>query len=156
MYRIKNLILIVSLTLFSVAIIFPLASVAQSIGLVDELEEFHPEKGNVSISQDTLVSQLLNKYYVKNASHPGIQGFRIRIFFDLGQQSRTSSLDVMDEFMESFPGIAVYRTYDTPYYKVSVGDFRTRDEAMKLHKIIKREYHKAFIVPEWINFPRLD
>ncbi|MFP4555953.1 MAG: SPOR domain-containing protein [Bacteroidales bacterium] len=156
MFRIKNLILILSVTLFCLAISAPTASFAQSVGLVEELEEFHPEKGNVSIDQDTLVAQLLNEYYVKNASKPGMQGFRIRIFFDLGQQSRTSSLDVMDEFMENFSGIAVYRTYDSPYYKVSIGDFRTRDEALKLHKKILKEYPKAFIVPEWINFPRLD
>ena len=128
----------------------------QSTGIIEQLEEFDPEKGNISINQDPLIATLLNEYYVMNASRPGLQGFRIRIFFDLGQQSRTNSLKVMNDFMELYPGIAVYRTFDSPYYKVSVGDFRNRDEAIKFHRQIVRNYPKAFIIPEWINFPRLD
>lgn len=103
-----------------------------------------------------VIANLLNEYYIRNASKPGMQGFRIRIYFDLGQQSRTVSQETMDEFMENYPGIAVYRTFDSPYYKVSVGDFRTRDEALKFLKTIERKYPKAFIVAEWISFPALN
>jgi hypothetical protein len=85
-----------------------------------------------------------------------MQGFRIRLYFDLGQHSRNASEEVMNEFMANYPGIAVYRSFDSPYYKVSVGDYRTRDEALKLLKTLQRKYPKAFIVPEWINFPQLD
>jgi len=128
----------------------------ETVGIIGQIEQFHPEMGKVSIKQDPRITQLMNAYYIQNASRPGLQGFRLRIFFDLGQQSRTNSLEVMNQFMEDFPGIPVYRTFDSPYYKVSVGDFRSRDEALKLHQRISRRYPKAFIVPEWINFPRID
>lgn len=127
-----------------------------NIGIINQIQQVHPDMGNVSIKQDPRITQLMNAYYIQNASRPGMQGFRIRIFFDLGQQSRNNSLEVMNQFMEDFPGIPVYRTFDSPYYKVSVGDFRSRDEALKLHQRISRRYPKAFIVPEWINFPRID
>ncbi|HCY00222.1 MAG TPA: hypothetical protein DG754_08805, partial [Bacteroidales bacterium] len=58
--------------------------------------------------------------------------------------------------LEECPGITVYRTFQSPYYKVSVGDFRSRDEALKQLKRLSRKYPKAFIVGEWINFPSLD
>ncbi len=125
-------------------------------GIIGQLQQFNPEKGSISIKQDPKVEQLLNTYYIQNASKPGMQGFRIRIFFDPGQTSRTRSLEVMNEFMESFPGMPIYRTFDSPYYKVSVGDFRTRDEAIRMLNKLNRKYPKAFIVPEWINFPRID
>jgi hypothetical protein len=135
----------------------PTLSIAQkSNGIIGRLQQANPEMGNISINQDPLIAQLLDSYYIQNASRPGMYGFRIRIFFDLGQQSRTNSLEVMNEFMESFPGVSVYRTFDSPYYKVSVGDYRTRDEAIKQLKGLSRKYPKAFIISEWINFPRID
>jgi len=126
------------------------------LGIINELQQFHPDKGSISISHDDKISQLLNSYYVQNASRPGMQGFRIRIYFDTGQRSREQSELVMNEFMEHYPGISIYRTFDSPYYKVSVGDFRTRDEAQHVLKQLNRKYPKAFIIPEWINFPRID
>jgi hypothetical protein len=128
----------------------------EQYGIIQKLEANHPDMGRISINQDIRIANLLNEYYIQNATKPGMQGFRIRIFFDLGQQSRTSSQETMDDFMENYPGTAVYRTFDSPYYKVSVGDFRTRDEALKFLKTIERKYPKAFIVTEWINFPSLD
>jgi hypothetical protein len=128
----------------------------QPLGIVNQLNEYQSGMGIVTIKQDPRVEQLLNSYYVQNASKPGMQGFRIRIFFDLGQQSRNNSLEVTNEFMEKFPGVAVYRTFDSPYYKVSVGDYRTRDEALKHLREINKLHPKAFIVPEWINFPGID
>lgn len=135
----------------------PFTSPAQDqYGIVQRLETFDPEMGKITINQDMVIANLLNEYYIRNASKPGMQGFRIRIYFDLGQQSRTVSQETMDEFMENYPGIAVYRTFDSPYYKVSVGDFRTRDEALNFLKTIERKYPKAFIVAEWISFPALN
>jgi len=128
----------------------------QSFGIINEIEKSNPEKGNITITHDATINDLLNRYYLQNASTPGMQGFRIRIYFDLGQQSRQQSEEVMNEFMEIYPGMAIYRTFDSPYYKVSVGDFRTRDEAFKRLKQLAKDYPKAFIVPERINFPRLD
>ncbi len=126
------------------------------IGIIGELEKFYPGMGSVKINQDSDIANLLNTYYIQNASRPGMQGFRIRIYFDLGQQSRDKSSEVMNTFMEEYPGITVYRTFQSPYYKVSVGDFRTRDEALKQLKQLSRKYPKAFIIGEWINFPSLE
>src|SRR5690554_3796652 len=111
----------------------------QSFGIINEIEKSNPEKGNITITHDATINDLLNRYYLQNASTPGMQGFRIRIYFDLGQQSRQQSEEVMNEFMEIYPGMAIYRTFDSPYYKVSVGDFRTRDEAFKRLKQLAKD-----------------
>lgn len=132
------------------------AHAQEAVGIIKQLQQFHPEKGNITVNQDEKIKQLLNTYYIQNAVKPGMQGFRIRIFIDLDQVSRAKSQEVMNEFMENFPGISTYRTFDSPYYKVSIGDFRTRDEAIRMQKKLNRKYPKAFIIPEWINFPQND
>ena len=45
---------------------------------------------------------------------------------------------------------------DPGYFKIRVGDFRTRTEATKLFLIISREFPDAYIVPDIINFPDLN
>lgn len=142
--------------IFSVLMISVGCFAQNSAGIIDHIQHDVPGAGKVTIRQSEGISKLLNAYYIQNASKPGMQGFRIRLYFDLGQQSRTVSEDVMNQFMENYPGVSVYRSFDSPYYKVSVGDFRTRDEALKFLKTIERKYPKAFIVPEWINFPQLN
>jgi len=127
-----------------------------NLGILNHIQKVNPQQGSITVSQSEGISKMISAYYIQNASRPGMNGFRIRIFFDLGQQSRSASEEVVKVFMEKFPGIAVYRNFDSPYYKVSVGDFRTRDEALKLLNSLENDYPKAFIVPEWINFPRLD
>jgi len=157
MSRIINRLTIILFSLFALSISNPFVSLSQEqFGIIQQLETNHPDMGRVTVTQDNRIANLLNEYYIQNATKPGMPGFRIRIYFDLGQHSRTGSQEVMDEFMMNFPGIAAYRTFDSPYYKVSVGDFRTRDEALKMLKSLEKHYPKAFIIAEWINFPALN
>jgi hypothetical protein len=154
----KSLILIaLAVTMLFIIVGIPVKVMGQnSIEIINHLQEVESGKGIITIRQDPKIEQLLNSYYLQNAARPGMQGYRIRIFYDPGQQSRANSLEVMTSFLENYPGVPIYRTFDSPYYKVSVGDFRTRDEALKeLNKLIQK-YPKAFIIPEWINFPRVD
>ena len=43
-----------------------------------------------------------------------------------------------------------------PYFKVTVGDFRTRSEAVKLLERIRGAFPSAFVVKENIEFPVVD
>lgn len=80
-------------------------------------------------------------------------GYRIRIFFDNKQDARNASLDSEMRFRKLFPGYNTYRTFQNPFFKVTVGDFRTKVDAQKaLQKIIK-VFPSAFIVKEKMRFP---
>jgi len=128
----------------------------EEYGIFYNLQSDSHNGAQVNIYQSEGITKLFNTYYLQNASKPGMHGYRIRLYFDLGQHARNESEEVMMEFMENHPGVAVYRSFDSPYYKVSVGDFRTRDDALKLHESLQGKYPKSFIVHEWINFPPLE
>ncbi len=128
----------------------------QSKDIFTQILHMNPNQGKVTIKQDQEIEHLFNRYVLKNARQPGMNGYRIRIYLDLGQKSRKKSEEIVTEFYEKYPGISVYRNYESPYYKVSVGDFRTRDNAFKLYLQLKKDYPKAFIISEWINFPPLE
>ena len=62
----------------------------------------------------------------------------------------------MKRFRSLYPEIVAYRIYANPYFKVTVGDFRTKSEAMELLTRIKGAFPSAFVVKENIEYPVVD
>ena len=85
-----------------------------------------------------------------------VSGYRVRIFFDNKQTARTESENTLKKFNGLFPEVMAYRIYANPYFKVTVGDFRTKSEAMALLSRIKGDFPSAFVVKENIEYPVVD
>ncbi|PLX10975.1 MAG: hypothetical protein C0597_15845 [Marinilabiliales bacterium] len=115
-----------------------------------------PENGQVVIFQDMRINDLLYNHVEQNKRKGGVSGYRIRIYSDLGSGARDQSQAARTRFYERFPEIPIYREYDSPYFKVYVGDYRTRVDALKDFNQIKRSFHSAFIVPSKINYPEIE
>ena len=118
-----------------------------------------PNKSNggnadVKIHQSQAVEESMRNHIVSNKKRP-MTGFRIRIFFDNSQTARTRSAAVLGSFKAAFQGIPAYRSYANPYFKVTVGDYRTKAEAMGNLAKIKKAFPTAFIVKEKINYPQI-
>ena len=62
----------------------------------------------------------------------------------------------MRRFQGAFPGYSAYRSFTSPHFKVTVGDFRTKSEAVQLLNRVKGMFPSAFIVKEQINYPSAD
>ena len=92
------------------------------------------------INQTTQVRQALYNYVSSNASK-AVQGYRIRVF-------------IAAYLRAQYPETGVYRSFETPNYKVTIGDFRTKDEALRIYNALKGTYPTAYIIKENINFPR--
>ncbi len=118
-------------------------------------QERNGADATVSVHQDNKIRSAFFTYVAKNASRP-IDGYRIRVYFDNNQNARAESEQTRLEFSKSFPGITAYRSYVNPYFKVTVGDFRTRAEAMQDLNSIKQLFPSAFIVNENIKYPVID
>ena len=101
---------------------------------------------------------IANALRIQVASNPErtINGFRVRIFFDNKQSARQESEEVLKKFEALHRDIKAYRTYANPYFKVTVGDFRTKSEAMEVLSRIKAEFPTAFVVKESIEYPIVD
>ena len=85
-----------------------------------------------------------------------ISGYRVRIFFDNKQTARAESENTLKKFNGLFPDVTAYRIYTNPYFKVTVGDCRTKSEAMALLGRIRSVFPSAFVVKENIAFPPVD
>lgn len=110
----------------------------------------------VSVKQDPKIDWLLKAHQQVLARKQGIPGFRIQVYVESGNQSRVRIQNKKFEFEELFPQIPSYIVYDAPYFKLRVGDFRTRLEARKVAEQISDEYGDAFIVVDEINPPEIE
>jgi hypothetical protein len=112
--------------------------------------------GKSEIIQDQRVDVLINKHIRINELNKTIDGYRIQIFSDSGNNSKASAQAIRDEFMGKFPSLGVYLTFKSPNYKVRIGDFRTRLDAQRLLNDISVDFPNAFIVTDQINLPNSD
>ena len=82
-----------------------------------------------------------------NKKRKGMLGWRLQIHSDT---DREKAKKIRISFMLKFPEIPAYLVHKEPYFKVTVGDFYTRLEALKVQNEIRRRY-TSYIVPSNIN-----
>ena len=107
----------------------------------------------VTVNQSTAMKSAFDSYVSANASKK-VSGYRIRVYYENSQNARNRSESIARTISGTYPGIGVYRTFESPNFKVCVGDFRTKDEALKRYHALKSSYPTAIILKETINYPR--
>lgn len=122
--------------------------------------DVNSRSGQLNIIQDPAIDTLLNRYILgyKNLEarngYEGMEGWRIQIYSSSNRNAREESSKVRTDFMVRFPDLNSYLLFAEPgYYKIRVGDFRTKTEATKLYLLISKAFPDAYMVPDIINFP---
>ncbi|MDR2911579.1 MAG: SPOR domain-containing protein [Bacteroidales bacterium] len=105
----------------------------------------------LNIDKDHRLDKMLNWHIQNNKRRESIEGYRVEIFFSTN--NRQKALDKKIEFVAQYPECDVYVLFISPNFRVRVGDFRTKNEAVKLLKKIEKDYSAAFVVKDNINFP---
>ena len=121
-------------------------------GQTDKLENL---LGNLQIRQDPRITDILVKHSQINQKRRGLNGYRLEIFFSSETKAREQAVKTRNEFNLVFPTIPSYLLFQTPNFKVRIGDFRNKSEALKAKAYIESKYPNAFIVKDVIRFPEL-
>ncbi len=157
MINIKTVIPIFILFIFSLNLIGQTSQNATgSDDIFQRIQENKEGEGEIAIFQDIRINDLIYNHIEQNKRKGGFPGYRIRISSKLGSSAREESQSAKARFYELFPEIPIYREYDSPYFKVYVGDFRSKIDALADFKRIERYFPSAFIVPDKINYPKLE
>jgi hypothetical protein len=77
-----------------------------------------------------------------------VQGFRICVY---NGNNRTEALAQKVQFMKKHPGIRSYLGYNTPYYKIKVGDYIDKKVAQNALKSFIKNFPSAFIIPDVVT-----
>ncbi len=119
-------------------------------------QDNNKEKGHIQIIQDDKVDLLVSKHIQINQNREGIEGYRIQIFFDSGNNSKTKAQSIYEGFKAKYPEVKAYLSFKSPNYKVRVGDYRTRLDAQRFLNDIIIEYPNAWIIADFINLPNVE
>jgi hypothetical protein len=137
-------------------------SVVRSADLFKRTEG-NRQVGQLNIIQDPALDTLISRYILgyKNLEekngYSGMEGFRIQIYSSANRNAREESAKARAEFMSKFPDIDSYQLFAEPgYWKIRVGNFRTKTEATRLFLLISKIFPDAYIVPDIINLPDLN
>jgi SPOR domain len=72
-------------------------------------------------------------------------GFRVQIY---NGTDRGKAQMVRDEFDKHYPGVHSYLSYLAPHYRVKVGDYKKRQDAMGMYREASSSYTPCMIVPD--------
>lgn len=109
----------------------------------------------LNVNQSQSIASAMRKKIESNKSKK-LSGYRVRIYFGNSQNSRSASEETLNRFNAAYPGFGAYRTFTSPYFKVTAGNFRTKSEAMQFLQSIRGEYPSAIVVKENIEYPTVD
>lgn len=127
----------------------------QSSNIYARLADTGANGATVKLDQPAYLKVAVLQLAAQNERTFSQSGFRLRIYSDNTQNSRQESESLVLQFESKYPNVKAYRSYSSPYFRVSVGDFRTLNDAKAFQEIIKFEYPKAYPVKEKINLPPL-
>ncbi len=108
----------------------------------------------INVQKDAGIEDLTQKYIQANEKIKSITGFRVQIFFDSGNNSRSAAETTQSKFRSKYSGVPSYLTFREPNFRIRVGDFRTRHEARGLLREIQADYPNAFVIKDEINLMR--
>lgn len=106
------------------------------------------KKSNVVVSKDGRIDNLLETY----KSSFTIQGYRIQIYSDNKKQP---AREEKAKFLSLYNNVKAHEIYQQPYFKIRVGDFRTKLEAYKFQREIYGNFPNSFIVKDEIEVEQL-
>ncbi|MEE4258198.1 MAG: SPOR domain-containing protein [Bacteroidales bacterium] len=104
---------------------------------------------------DPQIEDLVELHIIYNEVFPVIEGYRIQLIMLAGNTALDEINEKKTEFEKSHPAISTYITFREPYYRLRVGDFRTRLDAVEFMESIKRSYPQAWVIKDKITFPEL-
>lgn len=105
-------------------------------------------KGSIIVYQQKIITPLLSNYRVYNELNHAVEGYRVQI---IASTVRKTVLDSKAIFSDQYPNVKTYTIYQQPYFKLRVGDFETRIEAIQFLNKISDVFPSAFVVQDDIT-----
>lgn len=100
------------------------------------------QNSNLSVNQDPKFEQLLNEKRKSNTNLSYSDRYKIQIFNGASEGAKKT----LNEFRQEFKNLDGTIIFNTPNYKVWVGNFRTRMEAERNLVDIQRKYKNVFLI----------
>jgi len=114
---------------------------------------FAQDTASVVIHKDPRIDILLKKQgdanaAIRKANARTAKGYRLLV---INTNKRDEAIAAKTKIYTNFPELKAYLVYQSPYFKLKVGNFRTRDEALEYQKSLGVYFPKVFVVNDIIE-----
>lgn len=106
--------------------------------------------GKVEVDFESGIDGVLGSY-VALALEEEPQGFRVQICTESGNNARDIANGEKARFYSNYEGKKAYLVWDTPNFKVRVGDFKNRLEATLYWKQLIEDFPASYVVMDEIK-----
>tara|TARA_B100000902_G_scaffold18715_1_gene22401 strand:+ start:1059 stop:1460 length:402 start_codon:yes stop_codon:yes gene_type:complete len=116
--------------------------------LISQNDTIYNKNNKIISINEKGIDFLVTKYEKILLNKNGVSGWRLQLKF---QTKEADILKLKLKFIKLYPDIPVYIEYKEPYYRIRVGDCRTKLEAIKIKNRINKHFINTYPVPEIIN-----
>jgi len=123
-------------------ILTPSKKVFLTLTMITLAYNINAQDQNLTLTQDPKFDQLLNDKRKINTSLTTNDTYKIQIFSGKSEEAKKTLTDFKREY-SNIDGTIIF---NTPNYKVLVGNFKTRIEAERNLAEIKKKYKSVFLI----------
>ncbi len=102
-------------------------------------------QGRIIEKTEPAVTVLLENFIESNKSVTAVRGWRVQI---MATTDRQRIDEVVGQFTALYPDIPIDWIHTKPYYKVRVGAYQTKREALRMLYLLKSNYPGAYPVQD--------
>lgn len=112
------------------------------------------QQGSVIVHKDSRIDLLVKKQmeineYTTRDSRRTAKGFRIQV---INTRDRNEAINTKTKMLQLFPDHQSYIVFNQPFYKIKLGNFKSRTEAEQVMRQVVRHYpNGAFIIQDVIE-----
>lgn len=138
--------------------------------IIDELNSSKWGQGNVKVMQDEAIDNILGVRHIAtavdtakttgaidpNANFTKVRGFKIQVFSGNNQQrSKREAESKQAQVKSAFPDLETVVSFQSPFWRLRVGNFLTREDANTVLKEMKQTFpgfgREMYIVPDVVK-----
>ncbi len=116
--------------------------------LVSNLQEQVEGEGTITIHDEDGVEELVNIQVEVNKRMDGVDGWRIQLFSGLGPTGKKGALEAKSKFLNKFPDQDVDLSFTSQNWRVRVGNYRHKHEALPLLTELRELFPNCYIVKD--------
>ncbi len=116
--------------------------------LIQEIQQVRPGEGVVVIRQDAGVEEMMRENRDVNSRTTVLEGYRIQLYSGSGVNSKKEAMAIRIKFLSLFPDEVADLYYNAPFWRVRVGNFRYKNEALPLLNKVKKQFPSSYMVKD--------
>lgn len=105
------------------------------------------KRGSVNIEyKGAKLDSLISLSHKIESAQTTLNGYRVQVYSGSGQKSKEEAKAAQAKLQSSFPNEKIYIDYNAPFWRVRIGDFRFRSEALPLLSKVKAQFAGSYTV----------